>query len=127
VTAQEVVGKWVLSTNSMRAIIIDGFQPMKGEQLSIIIRSNGSCFFQQPVETRFGKKPVVGIVEGEGTWALKYDPKGHSKNSLLLSSPKAGTYLSVASNANQIVLWKYWADPDEGIHLVYEKVTGEAE
>ncbi len=87
VTAQEIVGRWLLTTNSLSAATVDGFKAQKNEEIAITIRSDGSY----SSHTIFPLSAKIGVVERkdeEGRWSLDYNPKNHFKNALMLRSSK---------------------------------------
>lgn len=60
----------------------------------------------------------------EGLWSLTYNPNAVFKNTLdLLSSSNSFSSVNVTLDANRLVLWASWGDPDDGIDLVYEKAS----
>ena len=125
VTAQEVAGHWLLTTNSVQSAMVDGFIAKKGEEVAITVRSNGSysCHFISP---RHDASRRVDRDDDEGSWSLSYESKEHFKNKLVLSSDRSGiSSLYIGLNSDRMVLWTYWGDPDDCIDLVFEKVREE--
>ena len=122
VTATEMVGTWVLTTNSLAHLRVDGFMPNAGEHLGFIVRSNGS-YSSHTVSPRVsGSKHVVERTVEEGTWSLAYNRTNVHRNTLFLRTAQDGvSYVQIALNADRLVLWKSWDDPDDGIDLVFEK------
>jgi hypothetical protein len=123
VTAQEVVGHWVLTTNSIRSVRVDGFSPTNGEQVGFTVRSNGtySCHIISPRWD--SNKHVVDKIDEEGRWSLDYSPTNVFRNALVLrSSHDSVSSVWIAQDSQRMILWTSWSDPDESIDLVYEKV-----
>ena len=124
VAAHEIAGRWALTTNSLKSAINDGFAPNKGEELGFIVSSNGSYFRHAISPQSNGSKRVVEMKTEEGLWSLTYNPNAVFKNTLdLLSSSNSFSSVNVALDANRLVLWASWGDPDDGIDLVYEKAS----
>jgi hypothetical protein len=125
VTAQEVAGRWEMTTNTLGAVMVDGFSPSAGEKVVITVRSNGSysCHMIFP---RWESKRIVDRADEEGQWSLDYRPTNRFKNTLVLrSSRDADSSLYVATDSGRMVFWKSWGDPDDCIDLVFEKARGE--
>lgn len=123
VTAQEIVGRWVLTTNSLKSAMTDGFAPSNDEQVVITVRSNGSYSFHTIFPRWDGARRVVDREDQEGRWSLDFSPKNHFKNALVFrSSRDAVSSIWIALDSQRMILWTFWDDPDEGVDLVYEKV-----
>lgn len=121
VTEQEAVGHWVLSTNSLSSVAVDGFRPMQSEEVAITIRSNGS-YSAHRLALRWGETRQVDRWDESGKWSLDYESKRNFKNQILLRSTRdAGSFLWIAFHSERMVLWESWGDPDDGVDLVYEK------
>lgn len=124
VAAKEITGRWVLTTNSLNSVIIDGFAPNKGEELGFTVRSNGSYFRHTISPGWDGSNRVVERRTEEGLWSLTYNTNDVFRNTLFLrSSSNSFSSVKVALDANRLVLWTHWGDPDDGVDLVYEKVS----
>jgi len=122
VTALEVVGRWTLTTNSLRSVMVDGFAPRKGEEVMITVRSNASYSCHMIFAGWDGKSRVVGRADAAGQWSLDYSSTSHFKNALVLRSDDAVSSLYIALDSRRMILWSSWGDPDDGIDLVFEKV-----
>ncbi len=119
VTSQEIVGRWVLTTNSLKSVMVDGFTLTNGEEVVIAIRTNGS-YSSHAVLLRWDeKRHVVDRMDKEGQWSLRYQPTNFFKNTLELRN---SVDLWVAQDSQKMILWSSWGDPDDGIDLVYEKM-----
>jgi hypothetical protein len=116
VTAHEVAGRWVLTANSLKSLIIDGVIVRKGEEIFITIRSNGAYSSHIIIDRKGARK------DEEGRWSLEYTPKAHFKNALVFRTSNAISSLSVALDSQKMILWRSWGDSDEGVDLVYEKL-----
>jgi hypothetical protein len=112
VTTEEVAGHWTLTGKSLQAVAVDGFKPKQREEIFIEIYTNGTY-----------KCHTISRADEEGHWSLQYNPNDHLKNALALrTSQDAISLLQIALDAQKMILWKSWGDPDEGVDLVYEKV-----
>ena len=126
VTSQELVGRWLLTSNSLKSVMIDGFTPNKGEEFVITLRSNNSYSFHTLSPRWEGSNGGVDRVDEEGQWSVTYSATEHFRNKLVLrSSQDAGSTLNVALDSQTMILWRSWRDPDEGVDLVYQKVREE--
>ena len=126
ITSQELVGRWVLTTNSLKSVMVDGFTPNKGEEVVITLRSNNSYSFHTMSPRWDGSKRVVERVDSEGQWSVTYAATNVFRNELVLrSSQEAVSFLYVALDSQTMILWTSWGDPDEGVDLVYQKVREE--
>lgn len=125
VTPQELVGRWLLTTNSLKVVMVDGFKPNKGEEILITLRSNLSYSLHTLRPSREGGRRV-DRVDSEGRWSVVYTATNHFRNQLILhSSQDAVSYLYVALDGETMVIWWYWGDPDAGDDLVFQKVREE--
>jgi hypothetical protein len=115
VTSQELVGRWVLSTNSLKNLMVDGFTPNKGEEVAITLRSNNSYSMHTLSPSWDGRKRVVDRVDSEGRWAVTYAATKVFRNELVLrSSQDAVSFLYVALDSQTMILWKSWGRPRRG-------------
>src|SRR5262245_9187831 len=96
VTSQELVGRWVLTTNILKSVIVDGFTTNEGEEVVITLRSNNS-YSSQTLSPRWdGSKRVVDRVDSEGQWSVTYAATNVFRNELVLrSSQDAVSFLYV--------------------------------
>jgi hypothetical protein len=125
VTAQEIAGRWVLTSNSLASVRVDGFTPTINEEIGITVRSDGS-YSSHLISFPWGRKNTVEREDSQGKWSLDYSPTNDFKNSLILRSSRgAVSSLFVVLDSQRMVLWTYWGDPDAGIDLVFEKARGE--
>jgi hypothetical protein len=113
VTNQEIVGEWLLTTNSLAVPRVDGLVVKGNEKFSITIRSDGSCSYHSII----GK----AYKESEGRWSLQYDATNTFKNQISFSVDGVGFPLKIAFDSKDTVLWQSWGDPDAGVDLVYKK------
>jgi hypothetical protein len=113
VTNQEIVGEWLLTTNSLTVPRIDGLVVKGDEKLSIRIRSDGSCSYHSII----GKE----YKESEGHWSLHHNSTNTFKNEICFSLDHVAFSLKIALDAKDTVLWQSWGDPDAGVDLVYKK------
>ena len=117
VTTTELAGRWVLSTESQRAMAVDGFSKKAGQEFAIFLRPDGSCSYR----TVLGR----AYVEREGQWSIRFEPSDHYKNRLdFRFQDEVVSLMSVALDSSGTALFEPWGDPDAGIDLVYHKQPG---
>jgi hypothetical protein len=121
VTPTELVGTWVLSETSLKAMAVDGVIRKDGQEFEIILRPDGSCSYRTVLGGRFVRK--------EGKWSLRYDSSDYYRHRLDFQfGSEVVSRMSIASDSEGLVLWESWGDPDEGIDLVYrQRKVAEAE
>ena len=117
VTTNELTGRWVLSAESQTSMAVDGFAKRGDQELTIVLRPDGSCSYHTVLQGCYVKK--------EGQWSITYAPSDHYKNRLGFRFQDEVVGLTcVASDSSGMVLWQSWGDPDAGIDLVYRKLVG---
>jgi hypothetical protein len=114
VTASEMSGRWVLTPESQRSMVIDGFVKKGGEELAIILNAEGTCSYRTVLDRRY--------VEMEGQWSTEHMPSDHFKNRLdFRFKDHVVSRMRVAMDSSEMVLCESWGDPDAGVDLVYRK------
>ncbi len=123
ITAAEMIGTWVLTTNSLAHLRVDGFKPNAGEHLGFIVRTNGT-YSSHTVLPRFTQSKHGGErTDQEGTWSLDYNQTNAYRNTLFFrTSQDSVSSVHIALDGDRLVIWESWGDPDDGIDLVFEKM-----
>jgi hypothetical protein len=125
VIAEEVVGHWVLTTNSVTSAMIGGFAPTNGEAVVIWVRSDGTYSSHMISRGWNGSRTTAQREDQDGKWSLDFTPSGLSKNALVFrTASDAVSSISIARDSQSMVLWRSWGDPDEGVDLVFRKTGG---
>jgi hypothetical protein len=126
VTAEEVVGHWVLTTNSLSSAMVGGFAPTNGEEIAIWVRSDGTYSSHMISQGWNGSRPTAEREDQEGKWSLDYRPAELTKNALVFrTASDAVSSIDIARDSHSMVLWSSWGDPDAGVDLVFRKAGGE--
>jgi hypothetical protein len=123
VQAPEVIGRWVLTTNSLNSARARGFFARPGEQIAITVRSDGS--YASHTVQRYGIADFVTRIDEQGHWSLEFTPTNEFRNTLALRSLGPVSPLHVARDSQRIVLWSSWRESETHFDLVYEKAQEE--
>lgn len=122
VTVEEASGHWVLQTNELPALVVDGFVPKAGEEVFITLRTNGTYSCRMIAQSWSGTN-AVDVIEEEGTWSMDYDATDYYRNRVYFTRIGNGGVWSihVASDDGRMIFWTSWGDPDVGTDLVFER------
>ena len=125
VERSEVVGKWVLTTNSLGLLTRDGFNANEHSVYMIEFRTDGTLAYQS-VLAGFHTGTYQNV---QGTWVLQHGTKAHSnirsKNAIDMTlKTSGGTHsrgLLFDKDKHGIILWEYYGDPDSWEFMEYRK------
>ena len=116
-TKEEIVGSWSLTNDSLEQVRIDsGYVQDSGQQFLIQLHADGTYRLESIIQIRMR---VPAYVTEEGTWSLTYSEE--ERRNVLQLTGKGRSAFSFDEDADGLILWTYWSDPDEGAMLRYRK------
>ncbi len=126
VSAEDVVGVWSLSPESLDLLVRDGFQVDDAHLYQVEFHSNGECVFRSVV-VLFGRGAYYEL---NGTWRLEHNTTGNSnvkkKNFIGIDFNRpdwpSGLGLNFDKRGENLVLWQTYSDPDFQDFMEYTKV-----
>jgi hypothetical protein len=124
-SGKDVVGTWMLSTNTVRLLARDGFHFPTTDAPKISFAPDGRCLFQSVYAA--GSKHHY--LSANGRWSLEHDTEGDSsvtkKNAIHLEL-RSGTeasqmWLNFARENGEMVLWNTYGDPGKSEFIEYRR------
>ena len=121
----DIVGKWILTTNSIGLLKRDGFKVNEHSVYTIDFRTDGTLVYQS-VLAGFNTGTYQNV---QGMWTLQHDTKiqsnTRSKNAIDMTlKTSEGTHslcLLFDKDKHGLILWEYYGDPDSGEFMEYRK------
>jgi hypothetical protein len=118
VADSELVGRWVLSAESLEIAKRDGYVPAAGAPHEIVIRADGTC----DVSTLFEGCGKIEYVRVHGPWSLAHDGgQPRRKNLLNLGLEPRFREVMLVEEHDQLLLSVYWMDADQWEFMKYAK------
>ena len=120
----DVVGRWKMTSNSLRLFTRDGFRSEPAHAYTITFNDDGTCKYQSACE--FGGKRRY--ISASGAWKLQHDTTGDSNESaknvirleLSVDGGKAIQHFQFTRTEGSLVLWHNYGDPDQWEFIEYD-------
>jgi hypothetical protein len=119
VSKTEVIGVWLLRSESLDLAKKEGYEPPSGAVHRIDIMADGTCHYRSiwSYPTRFA--------EHEGTWRIEPAVGKKHVSELGFTTTENGRSMmfssSFAEEGGRLVIWEYLGDPDSGTYLKFDK------
>jgi hypothetical protein len=120
VSADEVVGSWVLTEAALTDLKDIGHtKHLALNDQRLVIHAGGTCFYQGWIEPSAIPENDAGFVSTDCRWTLK----AIDHQAIVVEFPKQDRSLIFyfAEEDGQLVLWKYLDDPDSENYLEFVK------